>query len=78
MSTTLESLGIYRMSIEERMALVEEILDSIFEDQEKIPLTDAQEAELDRRIAAYEANPNIGIPWEQVIEEALAKYPVGK
>jgi putative addiction module component (TIGR02574 family) len=36
-------------------------------------LTEAQRRELDRRIAAHEANPSAAIPWEQVQAEALAR-----
>ncbi|HEV3386851.1 MAG TPA: addiction module protein [Gemmata sp.] len=75
MSVTLESLGITQMSIDDRIALVEEILDTISADQEKLPLTDAQKAELDRRMAAYKANPTAVIPWEQIKAESLARFP---
>ncbi|MFO0797462.1 MAG: addiction module protein [Gemmataceae bacterium] len=36
------------------------------------PLTEAQMAELDRRIAYSDANPDSGIPWE-VVKERLSK-----
>jgi putative addiction module component (TIGR02574 family) len=45
-----------------------ELLDALWEDLEthapKLNLEQAEE--LDRRIAAYEKNPPVGIPWEQV------------
>ena len=31
-----------------------------------LPLTQAQMDELDRRFADYEANPDEGVPWEEV------------
>lgn len=34
------------------------------------PLTEAQVAELDRRVAEFVANPGIGVPWEVVKEQA--------
>lgn len=37
------------------------------------PLTDAQKAELDRRIADYRANPNDLIPWVVVRAQAEAR-----
>ncbi len=45
-----------------------DLLDAIWEDLEAHPqaLSVEQEQELDRRIAAYEKNPQIGTPWEQV------------
>ena len=36
-------------------------------------LTDAQKRELDRRLAAYEANPDDVIPWETVRKELWRK-----
>jgi putative addiction module component (TIGR02574 family) len=53
---------------EERIRLVEEIWDSIARESEALPLTAEQAAELDRRIAEYEANPEEGEPWEVVRE----------
>ena len=41
---TLEALGIDRMSVDERLALVEAIWDSIAAQTETTPLTDAQKA----------------------------------
>ena len=48
------------LPVPERMILVEQIWDSIAEDDEQIELTDAQKAELDRRLAAHEASPDSG------------------
>jgi putative addiction module component (TIGR02574 family) len=38
-----------------------------------LPLTDDQKAELDRRIAEFDADPSIGIPMDQVLERIQAK-----
>ena len=65
MSVSLKSLGIDRLGIEPRLALVEELWDSIATDRAAVPLTDAQRAELDRRIADHEANPDDVVPWEE-------------
>jgi putative addiction module component (TIGR02574 family) len=54
------------LSIPERVHLVEQIWDSIVEDEEEFELTDSQRSELDRRIAAHEASPGRGKPWEEV------------
>jgi putative addiction module component (TIGR02574 family) len=47
-----------------------DLLDQVWMSLEadSISLTDAQKAELDRRIADYERNPADVIPWEQVKE----------
>lgn len=39
------------------------------DNQDDFELTDAQKRELDRRLAAYEANPDDVIPWETVRKE---------
>lgn len=66
MSPTLKSLGIDRLSVAERILLVEEIWDSIAEEPEQPPLTEAQKQDLQRRLAAYKANPKAGSSWEEV------------
>ena len=66
MSAALKSLGIDRLPIEERLALVEDIWDSIAADSAALPLTDARRTELDRRLAEHETNPDDVVPWEEL------------
>jgi len=66
MDASLKSLGIDRLPVEERLALVEDIWDSIAADSAALPLTDAQRAELDRRLAEHETNPDDVVPWEEL------------
>jgi putative addiction module component (TIGR02574 family) len=54
------------LPIAERLRLVETIWDSIAEVPEALTLTQAQEAELDRRLEAYRQNPTAGSPWSEV------------
>ncbi len=70
MSATLKSLGIERLSVEERLALVEELWDSI---AGATPVTDAQRTELDRRLAEHKAHPEDVVTWEQVKESITAR-----
>jgi putative addiction module component (TIGR02574 family) len=58
-----------KLSIAERLQLVEDIWDSIADETEALPLTDAQKAELDRRLEQHRRDPDSAIPWEQVREE---------
>jgi putative addiction module component (TIGR02574 family) len=53
-----------------------ELLDALWESLEadEVPLTEAQLAELDYRIARHEQNPSDVIPWEQV-RAGLFKKP---
>ena len=71
--TQLQTLGIDRMTVAERIELMAAIWDSIATETAKTPLTDAQKAEVDRRLAAHRANPGAAVPWEQVEAEALAR-----
>jgi putative addiction module component (TIGR02574 family) len=73
MAPSLKDLGIDRLSVEDRITLVQEIWDSIEASSEQIPLTDAQRQELERRLAAYEASPSAVVSWEEVKAKALAR-----
>jgi len=53
----------------ERLQLVEAIWDSLLEVPEAIPISDAVREELDRRLAAYYADPSSARPWEEIREE---------
>ena len=57
------------LPIEERIRLVEDLWDSIVADQQSLPLTPDQRAELDRRLDAYEADKNPGRPAGEVIAD---------
>lgn len=71
--TTLEQFGIDRLTVAERLALVQDILDSVAADQPPPPLSDAKRQELARRLADADANPDDCVPWEQVMAAALAR-----
>ena len=66
MAATMKSLGIDRLSIADRLELVQEIWDSIAASQEEIPLTETQKQEFDRRIADLDANPNNILTWDEI------------
>ena len=54
------------LTVSERVLLVEDIWDSVATIPDAIPLTDKQREELDRRLAVYHKDPNVGSPWEEV------------
>ena len=61
------------LSIDERIRLVEAIWDSIAAEPGQPALTEAQQQELERRLAAHTASPEEAVPWEEVKVQALAK-----
>ena len=70
---TLRELGIDRMTVGERIALVQEILDSVAAEQPRPPLSEAKRRELDRRIADQQANPGDEVAWDDVYAATLAR-----
>ena len=60
-------IDINKLTPEERLDLIEELWDSLSPDPAKIPLTNAQVKELDRRVAEMDADESFGIPWEMVL-----------
>lgn len=61
-----------KLPVDERIALVEEIWDSIAEENGCFELTDAQKRELDRRIQSLQENPQAGRSWEDIKSEFLS------
>lgn len=59
-----------KLSVTERIQLVEDIWDSIAVDSpEAVPLTSVQREEIKRRLQAHDADPSTAVPWEQVRSE---------
>lgn len=73
MSSLMTTLGVDRLTIAERLQLLEEISDSLGPAVEPQPLSEAQKQELDRRLAALNANPSAVRPWEEVPARILAR-----
>lgn len=73
MQSTLAKLGIDRMTVAEKLSLIGDIWESVAKEVEPAPLTQAQREEVDRRLAAHQANPEAAIPWETIQKEALAR-----
>lgn len=58
-----------KLSVADRIRLVEDLWDSIAADQSTLPLTEEQRAELDRRLNDYEADRMTGRPAADVIAD---------
>ena len=70
------SFDISKLSVSERIQLAEDLWDSVAAETGELPLTEAQAAELDRRLAALARDPAAGEPWEVVrgrLEQRLGK-----
>jgi putative addiction module component (TIGR02574 family) len=74
MPATIASRGLDKLSREERFALAQELLDSIAEEPAPCRLTDEQKEELLRRADEADADPDGGIPWEEVKAKARARF----
>ncbi len=62
-----------KLSVEDQLELVEALWDCISERGGVPPPTDAQRAELDRRIADLEKNPDDVVSWDEVKASALTQ-----
>ena len=66
------TLDIEKLSPDERLELLEELWDSLRKEPSSVPLTQAQEEELDRRLddleADIESGAPLGIPWDEVLQ----------
>ena len=59
---------ILKLSVSERIHLVEDVWDSIAAVPDSVPITEAQKKELDKRLKAYHKNPDTGSPWETIMK----------
>jgi putative addiction module component (TIGR02574 family) len=73
MAANMADYGLDQLSVEDRLTLAQQLWDSIAEEVNRLPLSQAQQQEVDRRLAAHRANPQAAIPWEQVEAEARAR-----
>jgi putative addiction module component (TIGR02574 family) len=61
------------LTSEERLRLLERLWNSLAAKPDAIPLTDAQRAELDRRLDELEAEGPVGIPWDEVLSRIRSR-----
>ena len=60
-----------KLSIPDRIRLVEEIWDTIAEEHESFELRDAQKHELDRRLESARNNPDQDRTWDEIKAEFI-------
>lgn len=73
MSVSITELGLDRLSVADRLRLVEELWDSIAASPQAIALSPAQKADLERRLEAYREHPQAGSPWHEAKARLQAK-----
>ncbi len=66
MGTSMKELGLDRLTPDQRVNLALEIWESLGEEHTVGPLSPDQRAELARRDAELEANPELALTWEQI------------
>ncbi len=60
--------------VDDRIRLVQEVWDRLVDQGYEPELTEEMKAELDRRIAEMDRNPELGVPWEEVKARVLGKF----
>ena len=68
MAIRIESLGIDRLSVRDRLDLIEQIWDSLPEQVEPLDIPDWHAAELATRRSRAAESPGVGKPWREVLE----------
>jgi len=58
--------AIRRLSIPERVQLVQDIWNTLQPTVEQLPLTEEQKAVVDRRLEEHRRDPSSAVPWEEV------------
>ena len=54
------------LTVEQRLELIGELWDSLPDSLDELPVPEWHREELERRLAAADADPSAAIPWEQV------------
>lgn len=64
---SMQDLGIDQWSVDDRLRLIGEIWDSL-DANDVVIISEGHREELDRRLAAADADPEAGVPWEDAME----------
>jgi putative addiction module component (TIGR02574 family) len=67
------ALDLARLSREEQFELLDQLWETLGRDPKALPLSDAQKAELDRRLDELEAEGPVGLTWDEVVAQARAR-----
>lgn len=58
--------AIKRLSVSERVRLVQDIWDTLQPTADDLPLTEEQREIIDRRLEEHQRDPDSAVPWEEV------------
>lgn len=73
MAESLAAVTIKQLSVAERLDLISELWDSIPDSLDELPIPEWHRKELERRLAAADADPDAAIPWEEVRQRLRKK-----
>ena len=74
---TISSADLLKLDVTTRLELIEELWDSIANDEaaaRQMPLTEDERALLDQRLREHRAAPEAGQPWAEVRDEILRRW----
>lgn len=66
MAESFPAVTIKQLSVAERLDLIGELWDSIPDSLDELPIPEWHREEVERRLAAADADPDGAIPWEEV------------
>jgi len=70
---TKPALDLGKLTRDERLERLEELWDSLSSESEPLPLTEEQEAELDRRLDALDREGAVGVSAEELRERIRSR-----
>jgi putative addiction module component (TIGR02574 family) len=73
MVQSLSDVAIKELTIAERLDLISTLWDSIPDSLDELPIPEWHREELERRLAAADADPDAAIPWQEVRERLRKK-----
>ena len=73
MPQSLPELDVHDLTVPQRLELIALLWDNIPDSTEALPVPEWHQQELQRRLAAADAAPEMGIPWEQVRERLRSR-----
>ncbi len=68
---TATATDVLKLSIPERIQLVEDIWDTITAQASSVELTEGEKKIIDARLEKYHQNPELGSPWEDVYKRIV-------